>query len=570
MARSKFGVELGQILRSAQNDNNDMKQKHIHFIGICGVGMGALAILWKKKGWKVTGSDVGFYPPISTHLNKHKIEYYPGWHPEKIGCFANTVIPMKACPRLRSGTGIRTQSRHPDSPVLSRGNDKKPDLVVVGNVAGSKNPEWIAVQENKIPYVSYPELIAQNLVKKNSIVAAGTYGKTSSAVLLSWILKECGYNPAYMFGGLSLNLEESADDPDNSEWNVLEGDEYKTSRWDIKAKFFSYKPTHLLLTDIQWDHADVYPTVESYFDVFKKLVKMIPKNGLIVANEKVSSVILNETKNPHLLSKSRSFPAMAGQDDKTRIARYGKQNGEYTYKDVQQTKNSLSFTISHDSNAYQISVPIIGEYMAENICGAFAMACEIGIAPDKIISALQKFKGIKRRLEKRGKINGADVFDDIAHSPIKAKYTLETLHNIYCHSEHIRHAQCKLREESTLQSPSRSFTSTQDDTPKIYAIFEPNTGNREVSAIPSYDHAFHAADIIIIPRLTKLKIKQGEKIIEGQELSEIIARTHNQVKYFDNDEELLEFIKQTANADDAIVFLGSHSFRGMIEELVKS
>lgn len=453
--------------------------KHIHFIGICGVGMSALAVLWKKKGWKVTGSDVGFYPPVSTHLQKHQVEYYPGWHPEKMG---------------------------------------RPDLVVVGNVAGTENPEWKYVQENKLPYVSYPELITQNLVKENSIVCAGTFGKTSSTVLLTWILQSSGLAPAYMFGGLSLNLPESADDPIGSKWSVLEGDEYKTARWDNRAKFFSYRPTHLLLTAVQWDHADIYPTEADYFFAFDKLVAMIPTAGLIVASEKITDKTLSHA------------------DKNLKIVRYGQKSGDYIYQNIKQDKNNLSFEIVHSGDTYKISVPIIGEFMADNICGAFAMAKEIGIPTEKIISALQNFKGIKRRLEKRGKINSTDVFDDIAHSPIKAKSVLETLKNIY--------------------------------DGKIYAVFEPNTGNRQPTAAPQYDYAFAAADTIIIPRLTKLKTKPGEKIIEGPELSDIISRTHAQVKYFDNDADLTNFIKEKTRPGDAVVFLGSHSFRGMIEAII--
>ena len=393
-------------------------------------------------------------------------------------------------------------------------------------------------------------------------------------------------------------MGESADDPAGSDWSVLEGDEYKTSRWDNKAKFFSYKPTHLLLTDIQWDHADVYPTEESYFDAFKKLVKMIPKDGLIVASEKVSSVILSGTKNPLNSNLKGSF--VNTQDDKIRTVRYGTQNGDYLYSNVQQTKDSLSFNISHNSNTYNISVPIIGEYMAENICGAFAMACEIGIAPKKIISALQKFTGIKRRLEKRGTINGADVFDDIAHSPLKAKNTLETLRNLY-HTVIPVKACPRLRSGTGIQSQINTWipvftgmtTKINEDKPKIYAIFEPNTGNRETSAIQNYDHAFDAADLVIIPRLTKLKTKlsfrpaspelqrgepkqsvmekslKDDNTMDGLKLSKIISQTHPNVKYFEDDQELLNFIKQNAKTGDAVVFMGSHSFRGMIDELVK-
>jgi UDP-N-acetylmuramate: L-alanyl-gamma-D-glutamyl-meso-diaminopimelate ligase len=248
---------------------SEAKRRRVHFIGICGVGMGALAIMMKKKGYKVTGSDVGFYPPISTHLQAHGIEYYAGWHAERIGC-------------------------HPDFRRDDSCHDScKPDLVVVGNVAGSENPEWKFVQENNIPYVSYPELIARELVKKNSIVCAGTYGKTSASALLAWILINANKKPAYMFGGLSQTPELASDDL-GGDWSVLEGDEYKTSRWDNSPKFSHYSPTHLLLTAVKWDHADVYPTEESYFEAFKKLVASVPEDGLVVVSKNVLTVISSD------------------------------------------------------------------------------------------------------------------------------------------------------------------------------------------------------------------------------------------------------------------------------------
>ncbi|MBU0545784.1 hypothetical protein KKA13_00825 [Patescibacteria group bacterium] len=539
--------------------------KHIHFIGICGVGMSALAILWKKKGWKVTGSDVGFYPPISTHLRKHGVEYYPGWHPERIGA---------------SQSLIHNPGQSEQSHLIARDlsatlqDDNKPDLVVVGNVAGSENPEWKFVQEAKIPYVSYPELISQNLVKENSIVCAGTYGKTSSAILLSWILQRADFKPAYMFGGLSLNMEESADDPTESEWSVLEGDEYKTARWDNKAKFFSYKPTHLLLTSVKWDHADIYATEESYFEAFRKLIAMVPKDGLIVASEDVPSSVANRREKASYTAPTSLAP-IRGND---KMITYGKsEKSDYHYTNLKQTKKYLSFDIIHKQKNYHIEAPIIGEYMADNICGAFAMANEIGIESDKIIKALNKFKGIKRRLEKRGEINGTDIFDDIAHSPFKAQAVLETLRLLYCHCE------AKGRSNPSVEEITQPLSMAHNEKPRIFAIFEPNTGNRQRIAISNYDNAFTNADEVIIPRLTKIKTKKlssqansmpnaeaVETPIESEELAKIISHTHNNVKYFEDDKKLVDYIKEKTRPCDAVVFLGSHGFRGMIDDLVNA
>lgn len=447
--------------------------------------MSALAILWKKKGWKVTGSDAGFYPPVSTHLLQNEIDFYAGWHPEK---------------------------------MTAEGD---PDLVVVGNVAGSENPEWIYVQENNIEYVSYPELIARELVKKNSIVCAGTWGKTSTTALLAFVLKKAGLKPAYMFGGLSLGLSYAADD-DGGDWSVLEGDEYKTGKDNPEAKFFSYKPTHLLLTGLAWDHFDMYPTEESYYEAFDKLLSNMPENGIVVAcgdNQNIERVIGSA---------------------KCEIIKYGLNEGyEYNYSDIQMNKDGIQLKIESNGIEYNISSPMLGEYMAENICAVFAMTREINIPESTVIEAISEFGGIKRRLEKRGTTNtGAVIFDDIAHSPTKAISALGAIKEIY--------------------------------EGKVIAVFEPNTGNRQISSAPSYNMAFESANEVIIPRLTKIKINEQTKgeVMDEQKLAEIIGQTHNNVKIMENDDELIEYLKQKTTASDAIVFLGSHGFRGMIENLI--
>src|SRR3989344_6101553 len=247
-----------------QNNPEKLKnKKRIHFIGICGVAMSALAAAFHKEGWEVSGSDVGFFPPISDYLKNNNISFYPGWHPEKMA---------------ESGD---------------------PDIIVVGNVASSTNAEFIYARKNNLNYKSYPEVIAEYIVQNNSAVCAGTYGKTSSTALLTFILKKAGVNPSYMFGGLSLNLPVSAkiNSAENKDgWSVLEGDEYKTARWDSRPKFKLYSPTHLLLTSVSWDHADIYPTEETYLQAFKDLVGMIPASGLIAAcvdDLKIKNVLTN-------------------------------------------------------------------------------------------------------------------------------------------------------------------------------------------------------------------------------------------------------------------------------------
>lgn len=458
--------------------------KHIHFIGICGVAMSALAIAFQKAGYKVTGSDAGFYPPVSTNLEKNNIDFYPGWHPEKMVC------------------------------------DGVPEFVVVGNVAGSTNPELIYVKEKGIPYYSYPEVVAKYFVKDNSIVCAGTYGKTTTSMLLSWILTQANLTPSYMTGGLCINDFSSAKLETESKWSVLEGDEYKTSGWDPRPKFSLYNPTHLLLTSVIWDHADVYPTEKSYIEAFRTLINNVPKTGKIIG--------CLDGKNIHeLLSKV-----------KTPMLLYGKTHGaDYEYHDVQNTKKGMHFAIQHKDQVYRIKSPMLGEYMAENICACFAMAHQIGVPTDIIIKGIASFQGIKRRLEKR--LSGSvTVFDDIAHSPTKAIALLNTIRKIY--------------------------------DKKIIVVFEPNIGNRKREAIPQYDNAFQKADMVFIPRLTKLKKNpnDSEPPMEGNELTKVISKTHPNVRFIEDDRELIQTLIENTSEGDVLLFLGSHGFRGMIEEVV--
>ncbi len=460
------------------------KSQKIHFIGICGVAMSAVATALWQKGYRATGSDSGFFPPVSTHLTNLGIPYYPGFHPEKM---------------TASGT---------------------PDFVIVGNAISTTNPELLYAREHKIKIKSYPEAVAEFLIAKNSIVCAGTWGKTTSSALLAHILKHTGWKPSYMIGGILADGLPAAV-IDSRDWSVVEGDEYMTAKWDQKAKFMHYKPTQLLVSAVVWDHADVYSAEKSYFKAFENLFALVPKRGLIVA-------CTDRQKLPALLIKA-----------KRKYISYGKNDGAlYRYENVRQSREGLRFDIAYHGKTYAMQSPLIGSYNAENITGCFAMAREIGIAPGDITDSIKEFNGIKRRLEKRYE-NKVTVIDDIAHSPEKAGSVLETLRSIY--------------------------------SGKIIAVYEPNSGNRTPESKPQYLNAFKDADQVIIPRLSKLKIdpKNPEKTFGGEELARIIAESHKNVQYMDNDDELVKTITENRNEGDVIVFLGSHGWRGMIEETVK-
>ena len=460
------------------------EQKHLHIVGICGVATSALGIAFHNKGWKVSGSDKGIFPPVSTELEQHGVDFYTGWHPEKM---------------IAGGV---------------------PDLVIAGTSSGTQNPETKYAQEHNLTIKSDAEVRGEYFAKKNSIVCAGTWGKTSSTALLSHILMEAAMDPSYVVGGLSLSSDAAR--LGDSDWSVIEGDEYKSSPWDPRPKFAHLHTTHLFLTAVSWDHADLYPTEESYFDAFRKLIAEIPASGLIVANK----------------DNAKTVELLQTQEKKQKTVWYGKNDADYTYSNVRQDKNGLDFTVGHAGTAYTIHSPMIGAFQAENITGCFAMASKIGIPAEKIVAAIASFKGLRRRLEKRLETPTITVFDDIAHSPEKAASVLENLRSIY--------------------------------TNKIIAIFEPNIGGRRPESAAKYNRAFANADTVIIPRLTKLKISENEtgQPMDGKELTETIAKSHTNVHFFEDDTALVDFVISTAKKDDVIVFLGSHGFRGMIEETI--
>ncbi len=483
--------------------------KHVHIVGICGVATSALAVALHKQGVRVTGSDKGFYPPVSTYLNEYDIQYHAGWHPELIDQYG------------------------------------KPDIIIAGGSGTSlSNPEVVYAKEKGITFLSFAEALGKFIVKKNSIVTAGTWGKTTSSALLSFILIQAGMKPSYFTGGLSLSHPTGA--MADSKWSVVEGDEYQVAIWDKRPKFACYVPTHLLLTSVSWDHADLYPTEKHYFAAFEKLVSNIPENGILVICDDDLGVrkVLTDTNKTRRCKKIVSY----GKTDQV----------NYEYHSIESTKNGIKFKISvndpknlNKKEIYSIKSPMLGRFNAENITGCFAMAYEIGIKPEFIILAISDFKGIKRRFEKRlnGEIDGISgkgitVFDCHAPTPEKAASILETLREVY--------------------------------DKKIITIYEPNIGGRRRETASQYNGAFERADIVIIPKLTKLKVAgDADKSatestpMEGDELTKIIQKTHSDARFLDIDEGVVAYAVSHAKKGDVIVFMGSHGFRGMIEAVVE-
>src|SRR5215216_632048 len=220
--------------------------KSIHFVGICGTAMGSAAAALVEKGFHVTGSDPNTYPPMSTFLAQRKIEAMPTYAEKNLA--------------------------------------HKPDLVVIGNAISRGNPEAEAVLERKLRYCSLPELLKEFFIRgKRSVVVAGTHGKTTTTSLLTWVFEHNGYNPSYLIGGIPENLKQGARFTE-SDWFIIEGDEYDTAFFDKRSKFVHYLPEVAIINNIEFDHADIFENLAVIQTSFKRLINLIPRNGLLLAN----------------------------------------------------------------------------------------------------------------------------------------------------------------------------------------------------------------------------------------------------------------------------------------------
>jgi UDP-N-acetylmuramate: L-alanyl-gamma-D-glutamyl-meso-diaminopimelate ligase len=346
--------------------------KHFHFIGICGTAMGSVAAAMKERGYKITGSDSAVYPPISTFLEERKIGLEKGYRAGN--------IPAKA------------------------------DVIVVGNAISRGNEELEEVLNRKLRYVSMPEVLKEYFLRgKRNFVVTGTHGKTTTTSLLTWLLHEGGKDPSYLIGGVPRNFDGGGKFTD-SDFFVLEGDEYDTAFFDKRSKFLHYLPEAVIVNNIEFDHADIFENLDAIKKSFRLLLRVVPRNGIIFANgddENVLDVIQNA---PAPVLKVGT----------------GKHN-DRVISDIVYHEESSEFTL----NAQRYEVPMNGEYNVRNAAMAICAAEFAGMPGAKIAKGLQSFKGVARRQDLRGEVNGVKVIDDFGHHPTAIKDTTTALRRRY-------------------------------------------------------------------------------------------------------------------------------------------
>lgn len=458
----------------------------IYFIGICGVMMAPLAVAFKMRGDKVEGSDKGFYPPMSSVLEENGIKMHIG--------FKESHIP------------------------------KDSDYVIVGASILPSNPEFMYVKMSKIPYsLGYAPVLEKYLIKDNSVVVIGTYGKTTITGFLSHLLTLNNDNPNFAIGGIPLNASNGVAITE-SNWSIVEGDEYLNSRLDPIAKFMYYHPKYLLVNAIKYDHLDFYKTEDAYLDSFLQVLGKVPPNGKIIANsdgENMQKVIDKLPSKEHILYVSTK----TGNKNFCDVALLN-----YQYE-----KETISFTVKIYEEEVKFTSPLIGLHNIQNLVMGIAFAVSIHIELSIIKEAILTYKGIRRRLEVRS-INSFLIIDDLAHSPVKAQSSILAVKEKY---------------------PDR----------QIIAIFEPHTlSSRLHSSLNSFRGYFDKADkVFIAPVYHPAAVPMHERVT-SHEIAKIIGASS---EGFDSFQALQETIISTAKYGDILLFMTSGNMGGLIEYFSK-
>ena len=340
----------------------------IHILGICGTFMGGIAALARAAGHQVSGSDANVYPPMSTQLASLGIPLLEGWSAEHL--------------------------------------KPAPDLVLVGNALSRGNPELEAALARGLAYTSGPQWLAENLLRRQHVLAvAGTHGKTTTSGMLAWILEHADLNPGYLIGGLPRDFKVSAR-AGGGKYFVVEADEYDTAFFDKGSKFLHYRPQTLVLNNLEYDHADIFPDLASIQTQFHYLVRTVPNNGLIVVNG--ADAALQQVLARGCWTARETF-SLAEADW---AARHVAEDGS-------------AFTVTYrGKTAAMVEWELVGKHNVANALAAMAAAHHVGVIPSQAAEALIRFQGVKRRLELRAQVDGVTVYDDFAHHPTAIAATL--------------------------------------------------------------------------------------------------------------------------------------------------
>ena len=460
------------------------KTEHIHIMGICGTGMAALAGMLRDSGYTITGSDSQVYPPMSTYLEKLQI-------PVNNGYGADNLSPT-------------------------------PDLVIVGNVITRINPEAIALSGLDIPYLSFPQALSHFFIEsRTSLVIAGTHGKTTTCSLLASSLYHAEFDPTFMIGGI-VNEFGTNFRLGKGRYFVAEGDEYDTAFFDKESKFLHYQPQVAVITSIEFDHADIFDDLEAIKKAFRKFVSLIQEDGVLIAN----------FDDPNVVEIANTA--------KCKVLSYGlDKHYNWSLQNTHTADGKTEFEIIKDGTPFgSISVAMTGIHNCLNTLAVCAVMDSVGASQESMNKGLDSFKGVKRRQEVRGIVDGITVIDDFAHHPTAVKETLAAL---------------------KLGYPGR----------RLVAVFEPRTNSsRRTIFQKEYVAAFAAADIALIREPIPITGFEDD-VFDSTMLAKDICKQHEiEAIPFKNTDEILCHLKKTVKTGDVVAILSNGGFDNIHKRLL--
>lgn len=462
---------------------------HYHLIGICGTAMASLAGMLQARGHRVTGSDENVYPPMSTMLESLGIPIMHGYQPAHL------------------------------SPA--------PDCVVIGNAIPRGNPEVEETLNRKLLYRSQAEVVKEEFIRgRHSLVVAGTHGKTTTSSIAAWVMDRGGLNPGFLVGGVVQNFGVSFRVTD-SDYFIVEGDEYDTAYFDKGPKFMHYLPETAIVGNIEFDHADIYPDLASVKLAFRRLMNLVPGNGRLLAG----------WDSPHV----REVVAEMGQRLYTRLETFGT-GGEATWqaRDINYEGEMTRFRVFREGHAWaDFQTPLIGEFNVRNCLAVIVAADAWGVERQVIGDALAGFKSVRRRAEVRGSERGVTVIDDFAHHPTAVRETLRALRAKYKES-------------------------------RLIAVFEPRSWSSRLAVFQQdYARAFTDADYVVIAEVfDSRRATEKGRVLDTNRLIEDIAAGGKPAFALAGADEIVRYLTPELRAGDIVAIMSNGGFDQIHDKLL--
>ncbi|MBX3034270.1 MAG: UDP-N-acetylmuramate:L-alanyl-gamma-D-glutamyl-meso-diaminopimelate ligase [Bdellovibrionaceae bacterium] len=458
---------------------------HVHLMGICGTAMASLAGLLKDRGFRVTGSDANPYPPMSTQI-------------ERLG------IP------LMKGYGAKNL-------------DPRPDFVIVGNVISANNEEAQEMVRLGIPFTSLPKAMGEFIIAdRESIVISGTHGKTTTTSLMAWVAEGAGHKPGFLIGGVPKNFSLSFRNPEGK-YFIIEGDEYDTAYFDKVPKFIHYRPRHVVLTSVEFDHADIYRDLAAVKEAFARLMKLIPEDGTLIACGDDANVL--ELRK--LCRAKNNFT-------------YGLKNGDFLARVLESNDQGTRFEVEFRGEKLgPFRIPMSGDFNVLNATAAVALSKVLGFPPDRVASSLKTFEGVKRRQDILGEPGGVLVIEDFAHHPTAVRETVKAVQDRY---------------------PGR----------RVFSVFEPRSATSRRKVFQNdYVEAFSVAHEVLLAKAFDQSKIDAENRFSSEELIADLKKRGVSAGVFDSADTIVADLLRRSKKGDVVLIMSNGGFDGIYEKLMK-